>query len=92
VTPATINAVGFVAGLCGIVGFVPQLFKIVRDKDAREVSRAMYAITTLGFVLWVTFGVLNHSWPVIASNSVMLILAATILGLTLKYGKGPPSR
>ena len=83
-----INAVGFAAGLCGIVGFVPQLIKIIRDKDAREVSLAMYAITSIGFVLWVAYGVVNHSWPVIASNSVMLALAVTILVLKLKYGHG----
>ena len=51
----------------------------------------MYAVTTFGFVLWVTYGVLHRSWPVIAANSVMLLLAAAILVLKIKYGDNRPS-
>ncbi len=81
-----IDAIGFAAGACGIVGFVPQLIKIARDKDAKEVSLAMYAITSIGFVLWVAYGVLEKSWPVMLSNSIMLALVAAILVLTVRYG------
>jgi MtN3 and saliva related transmembrane protein len=80
-----IDVIGFAAGACGIVGFIPQLIKIARDKDAKEVSLTMYAVTTIGFVLWVAYGVLQGSWPVIVANSVMLVLAGTILVLTLRY-------
>jgi MtN3 and saliva related transmembrane protein len=80
-----IDAIGFAAGACGIVGFIPQAIKIARDKDAEEVSVTMYAVTTVGFVLWVTFGILQKSWPIICSNGLMLVLAATILVLTLRY-------
>jgi MtN3 and saliva related transmembrane protein len=90
VSDSLVNGIGVAAGLCGITGFVPQLLKIAREKDAEGVSLKMYAVTTIGFVLWVTYGVLNHSWPVIASNGVMLVLAAGILALKLKYGNAPP--
>ena len=86
-----VDAIGFAAGACGIAGFVPQLVKIVREKDAEGVSFKMYAVTTFGFVLWVTYGVLHRSWPVIAANSVMLLLAAAILVLKIKYGDNRPS-
>jgi MtN3 and saliva related transmembrane protein len=80
-----IDAVGSLAGICGIVGFIPQVAKIIREKDASSISLKMYAVTTTGFVLWVTYGVLQKSWPIIASNSAMLCLAATILVLKLRY-------
>lgn len=80
-----INIVGTLAGLCGIIGFTPQIAKIVREKDAAAVSLKMYCVTTTGFVLWVVFGALQHSWPIIVSNGIMLILAATILVLKLRY-------
>jgi MtN3 and saliva related transmembrane protein len=85
VDPFWINVVGTLAGLCGIIGFTPQIAKIVKEKDATSVSLKMYAVTTTGFVLWVTYGVLQESWPIIASNAVMLVLAFTILMLKLKY-------
>ncbi len=80
-----INVIGTLAGLCGIIGFTPQIAKIIKDKDASSISLKMYAVTTTGFVLWVTYGVLQESWPIIISNGVMLCLAATILVLKLKY-------
>lgn len=79
------NIVGTLAGLCGMIGFTPQIAKIIREKDASSVSLKMYAVTTAGFVLWTTYGVLLKSWPVAGSNAVMLGLAATILALKVKY-------
>jgi len=85
VDPIVINTVGTLAGLCGIVGFTPQIAKILREKDATSVSLKMYAVTTTGFVLWVAYGLLQKSWPITAANSAMLVLAATILLLKLRY-------
>jgi MtN3 and saliva related transmembrane protein len=36
-------------------------------------------------VLWTAYGFLLKSWPIAASNGVMLCLAATILVLKLRY-------
>lgn len=80
------NIVGSAAGICGMIGFTPQILKILREKDASSVSMKMYLVTTTGFVLWTTYGILLMSWPVIVSNAVMLALAATILALKIKYG------
>jgi len=68
-----------------MASFVPQIVKIVRERDAEQVSLRMYMVTVTGFCLWVTFGILNHSWPVWASNSVCLALSATILALKWRF-------
>ena len=72
------------------MGFIPQLIKLIRHKDAEGLSVKMYAVTTTGFTLWVVFGALKHSWPIILSNGAMLILAAAILVLMLRYGQRAP--
>jgi MtN3 and saliva related transmembrane protein len=82
-----INAVGVGAGLCSMASFV-QLIKIAREKDASGVSLHMFAITIVGFALWVSYGPLKNAWPVAASNSVCLVLASAIFALRLKYGGG----
>jgi MtN3 and saliva related transmembrane protein len=46
----------------------------------------MYVIFTVGVALWLAYGLLVGSWPMIAANTVTLGLAATILGLKLRYG------
>ena len=81
------DVVGTLAGICGIIGFTPQIAKIIRERDASAVSAKMYAVTTTGFVLWVTFGVLQKSWPIIVANGIMMCLAATIFVLKLRDKK-----
>jgi MtN3 and saliva related transmembrane protein len=48
----------------------------------------MYAVTTLGFICWTTYGVLSNSWPVTLANAVCLVLVVTILVLRLRFARG----
>jgi len=84
---ALVNAIGTAAGLCSMASFVPQLVKIAREKRAVGVSLRTYVVNTVGFVLWVTYGVLLGSWPIVGSNAVNLVLAASIMALRWRYGE-----
>lgn len=81
-----INTIGVAAGLCSMTSFVPQIIKIVRERDASSVSLRMYAVTTLGFICWTTYGALSGSWPVALSNAVCLVLVVVIVILRLRFG------
>lgn len=85
------NAVGVGAGLCSMASFVPQIAKILRERDAEAVSLHMFAVTCTAFALWTLFGFLQGSWPIVASNAVCLALAITIVALRLRFG-GPEAR
>jgi MtN3 and saliva related transmembrane protein len=86
------NIVGTVAGLCSMVSFVPQIVKIVREKDAASVALRMYVVTVTGFVLWTAYGLLLKSWPVAVSNAVCLVLTVAILVLRIRYGGAEKAR
>jgi MtN3 and saliva related transmembrane protein len=75
------DVVGTGAALCSMTSFVPQIVKIVRERDASSVSLRMYAVTVTGFSLWIAYGVMTRAWPVMAANTVCLLLSATILVL-----------
>jgi len=83
------NAIGVGAALCSMASFLPQVVKIIRERDASAVSLRMYIVTVTGFALWTAYGVALKSWPLIASNAISFALSALILGLKLRYsGKG----
>ena len=82
-----IEVLGLVAGLLSCVSFIPQILKLLREKDAAGVSRRMYFVTVTAFSLWTTYGVLNQRIALIIANSVCLILAITILVLQFKYSR-----
>lgn len=81
-----VNAFGVGAALCSMTSFVPQVIKLVRERDGAGVSVRMYLITVVGFSLWIAYGVLSQSWPVAGSNVVNLALVLTILFLKLRLG------
>jgi MtN3 and saliva related transmembrane protein len=80
-----INAIGAGAAICSMASFVPQIAKIVRERDASAISTPMYVVTVTGFALWMAYGVALKSWPLAASNAVSLALSAMILALKYRY-------
>ena len=84
-SPALIDALGLAAGALTTVAFLPQLLKTWRSKSARDISLGMFVLFTVGVALWLVYGLFTGAVPVIAANTVTLILALTILTLKLRY-------
>lgn len=86
--PTPADFVGAAAALCSMSSFGPQIVKIWRERDATSVSLRMYLVTVTGFSLWIGYGLLIGSWPVVGSNSVCLALSATVLALKWRFSRG----
>lgn len=81
-----VNAFGVAGGLCSMASFVPQIFKIVREKSAAGISLRTFAVAIAGFICWTAYGALSGSWPVTLSNAVCLVLVVVIFCLRLRFG------
>lgn len=81
-----VDAIGYAAALLATGAFLPQLTKTVREKSAKDISLGMYVLFCVGVSLWLVYGLLISSWPVIISNVVSLIFSAIILVLKVKHG------
>lgn len=77
---------GYLAATCTTLSFVPQAMHTIRTRDTSGISLGMYVVFTFGIVCWFGYGIFLQSWPMIASNAVTFLLAATILALKLKHG------
>jgi MtN3 and saliva related transmembrane protein len=77
---------GYAAAVLTTGSFVPQAVMTIRTRNTSGISLAMYVIFTLGVALWLLYGIAVRSGPMILANSVTLALAATILGLKIRYG------
>jgi MtN3 and saliva related transmembrane protein len=77
---------GFAAAALTTISFIPQAMVTIRTRDTRGISRGMYAMFTVGVALWLVYGIILDSWPMILANTLTLALAATILALKLRYG------
>ena len=78
------TVLGTVAGLCTTGSFVPQVLKAWREGDTEAISMRMYVVTVSAFVLWIVYGFLIGSAPLVIFNIVSLLLSGTVLLLKLR--------
>jgi MtN3 and saliva related transmembrane protein len=85
-SPFAIDAVGLSAAVITTVCWIPQAVQILRTRDTRAISLVTQAAFTAGIALWLGYGILIGSLPVIVSNAVTLPLVGAILVLKLRHG------
>ncbi|MGH7146941.1 MAG: SemiSWEET transporter [Nitrospiraceae bacterium] len=78
--------VGLAAGTLTTIAFLPQLIHTWQTKSAKDVSLGMFLIFCTGVLLWMIYGFMIQSLPVMLANGVTLVLAGAILVLKLKHG------
>ena len=83
--------VGIGAGALTAFSLVPQLFKIIREKKAENISYFMLAILLTGLGGWVWYGILQNDLPIIITNSISFALNVMIIIFSVKYKKRRPS-
>src|SRR5512136_1991634 len=80
-----IDTIGFAAGALTTAAFVPQVLKSWQTRDLIGVSLRMYSLFTLGVALWLVYGLMVVSWPVIVCNAITLVLAGGVLALKVRH-------
>lgn len=80
-----ITLLGFIAAFLTTFAFLPQTIQILRTKDTKAISLVMYSMYTLGIALWLIYGLLLKSLPLIVSNLSGLILALSVTYLKIKH-------
>ena len=81
------NVIGLSAGILTGVSMLPQLFKIIKNKKANEVSAIMISILLAGLGLWVYYGFLKKDFPIIITNSFSFVISSLVLFFKLWYDK-----
>lgn len=82
---SVISAIGLIAGALTALSFTPQVLRIWRRRSANDISYIALLCFITGTALWLWYGLLIVSVPVIAANVVSLVLNLSILGLKLRH-------
>lgn len=81
-----INWIGSAAAILTTTAFIPQARKVWHTRHTADISLGMYILFTLGVALWLAYGILLESWPIIIANCVTLFLAGMVLVMKIKFG------
>ncbi|MDO8412303.1 MAG: SemiSWEET transporter [Gallionellaceae bacterium] len=79
------DTVGFVAALLTTAAFVPQVWKVWKTRSTQDISLGMYLLFISGVMLWLLYGILLVSWPIIIANGMTALLAGAVLVMKISF-------
>jgi len=86
-TGTWVELLGYLAACLTTLSFAPQAWLVFRTRNVDGISLGMYSAMTSGVVLWLVYGLLIRSWPLVAANVVTLSLAGSILVMKIRLSR-----
>jgi MtN3 and saliva related transmembrane protein len=86
------EGIGMLAATCTTLAFLPQVLKVWRTRSAADISLGMYVVFCAGVGLWLMYGLLIQSAPLLFANGFTFALAASVLAMKLAWGRGRRAR
>jgi MtN3 and saliva related transmembrane protein len=81
-----IDFVGYIAATLTTAAFLPQVLQVWKSKSTKDLALPTLLSFISGVGMWLVYGLLVKSTPVIIANAVTLVLNLVILRFKLKYG------
>ena len=77
--------IGIIAGILTTGAFLPQVAQILKTRNTRSISLAMYLLSSVGVVIWIFYGLKIRAPPIIIFNIINLVLMLIIIGAKLYW-------
>ncbi|GEN69070.1 SemiSWEET transporter [Chryseobacterium rhizosphaerae] len=81
------NILGIIAGILTSVSMIPQLIKVIKEKNVEDISLLMLLVLISGLSLWVWYGFIKDELPIIISNSFAVLVNISLLICYIIYNK-----
>ena len=79
------NIIGFTAAFFISINLLPQILKSLKTKEVEDLSLSMILIVLTGSILWLAYGLILRSLPIIVSDGFGTLTSLILLGIKLKY-------
>ena len=86
-----VTILGYIAGTCTTIAFLPQVFKAYRTKSCHDLSAGMLVVFATGIFFWFIYGLLIDEMPIIIANGLTLVFALAIIALKWMYRRSGES-
>ena len=83
---AWVSLLGAAAATSSTISYLPQVIRTWRTRSTGDISLGMFSVMVWATTLWLLYGLAVGDVSIIVSNSICLILSATILYFKLRYG------
>jgi MtN3 and saliva related transmembrane protein len=76
---------GLSAAALTTFAYLPQSIKTIRTKHTKDLSLTTIIMLEIGLICWLIYGLMISSIPIIAANTLSILLMTIILILKIKY-------
>ena len=80
-----ITYLGYLAGILTVGSFLPQVIRVWRTRQTRDLSLSMFALLSTASSLWIIYGAITRDWPVVLTNVGMVALNGAIATAKVRY-------
>jgi MtN3 and saliva related transmembrane protein len=81
-----IDIIGVAGAALTTLCWLPQVLKVIRERETRALSLLATAGFMVGVAFWLIYGLAIGDWPLIGSDAITLALMLPILATKLRYG------
>ncbi|HCA07153.1 MULTISPECIES: SemiSWEET transporter [unclassified Chryseobacterium] len=81
------NTLGIIAGVLTSISMIPQLIKVIKEKNVDDISLVMLLVLISGLSLWVWYGFKKDELPIILSNAFAVLVNISLLVSYMIYKK-----
>jgi MtN3 and saliva related transmembrane protein len=81
----TTDIIGYIAGSLSVIAIIPQLVKILKTKDSKNLSLMTYTLYVIVQILWICYGIGRKDLQIIISNIVCMLLSIMIILLSIYH-------
>jgi MtN3 and saliva related transmembrane protein len=83
-----VDALGYTAAVFATGSFVPQVIKTWRTRSAEDLSYLMLVTHIIGMLLWLVYGVMIGATPIVAANTIAVLLDVALVALKMRAPDG----
>jgi MtN3 and saliva related transmembrane protein len=76
---------GYFAGFLTVASFVPQVIRTWRTRRTGDLHLGMFTLLVTASTLWIVYGAIIGSWPVILTNAGMVALNGSLAVAKLRF-------
>lgn len=73
------DAIGYIGAFLSAITFIPQVWQAWKTKSVGDLSIWMILIVITSTIVWLVYAFNVNSGPVIAANTIVLIMALLLL-------------
>jgi len=79
--------IGLIAAILTTACYVPQAWHVVKERNTEGISLLAYSTLFCGVSLWLVYGLMLGSFPLILANALSLPFLAVILFIKVQHRK-----